>query len=117
MGKWVNSLWKGYENALKGQREIVSSMQVVTFIAIKDLDNIRVLANRLEIEIESLLQNADFALKEEDAVKLVVDEIKKKLSVFMETIEDLSEHADKCSRDIRRARTVILQRIIKHPSN
>lgn len=118
MGKWVNSLFKGYESALKGQKEIVSSMQVGTYIAIKDLDNIRVLVDRLGIEIESLLQNVDFALREEDSpLKLVIDEIKKKLGVYMETIEDLVEHSDKCSRDIRRARTVILKRIIKHPSN
>uniref|UniRef100_A0A5B7AL64 Uncharacterized protein n=1 Tax=Davidia involucrata TaxID=16924 RepID=A0A5B7AL64_DAVIN len=117
MGKWFNSLWKSYENELKGQREIMSLVQIGTYIAIKELDSIRVLVHRLEIEIESLLQNADFALKEEEAVMLAMDEIKKKLSGFMQTIEDLSEHTDKCSRHIRRARTVILQRIIKHPNN
>uniref|UniRef100_A0A5B7AJZ5 Uncharacterized protein n=1 Tax=Davidia involucrata TaxID=16924 RepID=A0A5B7AJZ5_DAVIN len=116
-GKWINSIWNKYENELKGQREMISSMWIGTCIAIQDLDNIRVLVDRLEIEIESLLQNADFALREEEAVMLAIDEIKKKLSGFMQTIEDLGEHADKCSRDIRRARTVILRRIIKHPSN
>ncbi|XP_059456368.1 UPF0496 protein At2g18630-like [Corylus avellana] len=117
VGKWCNSLWKRYENALKGQREVISSMQVGTYITMKDLENIRLLVNKLEIQIESLLQNADFALREDEAVKLAMDEIKKKLEVFMDTIENLSEHADKCSRDIRRARTVILQRIIRHPTN
>lgn len=117
VGKWCNSLWKRYENALKGQREVISSMQVGTYITMKDLENIRLLVNKLEIHIESLLQNADFALREDEAVKLAMDEIKKKLEVFMDTIENLSEHADKCSRDIRRARTVILQRIIRHPTN
>ncbi|XP_077224321.1 UPF0496 protein 1-like [Tasmannia lanceolata] len=115
MGKWFDSLWRGYEVALRGQKEIISTMQVGTFVAIKDLDSIRVLVDRLENEINSLLENADFALKDEDAVKFGIEEIKKKLGLFMKSIEDLGEHADRCSRDIRRARTVVLQRIIKQP--
>ncbi|KAF8406390.1 hypothetical protein HHK36_008477 [Tetracentron sinense] len=117
MGKWFDSLWKDYEDALKGQKDVISSMQAGTFIAIKDLDSIRVLIDRLEIELKSLLQNAEFALGDEDAVKLGIEEIKKKLGGFMKNIEDLGEHADRCSRDIRRARTVVLQRIIKHKNN
>ncbi|MED6193306.1 hypothetical protein PIB30_018052 [Stylosanthes scabra] len=116
MGKWIDSLWRNYENALKGQKEVISSMQAGTYVAIKDLDNIRVLIDRLEIEIESLLHNVDFAI-EEEAVKVAVVEIKKKLGVFMKNVEDLGVQADMCSRDIRRARTVVLQRIIKHPNN
>lgn len=116
MGKWIDSLWRNYENALKGQKEVINSMQVGTYIAIKDLDNIRVLIDRLEIDIESLLKSADFAI-EEDAVKFGIEEIKKKLGVFMKNVEDLGVQADMCSRDIRRARTVVLQRIIKHPNN
>lgn len=116
MGKWIDSLWKNYEIALKGQKEVISSMQAGTYVAIKDLDNIRVLIDRLEIEIDSLLHNVDFAI-EEEAVKIAIEEIKKKLGVFMKNVEDLGVQADMCSRDIRRARTVVLQRIIKHPHN
>lgn len=116
MGKWIDSLWKNYETALKGQKEVINSMQVGTYIAIKDLDTIRVLIDRLEIEIESLLQTANFTI-EEESVKVGIEEIKKKLGVFMKNVEDLGVQADMCSRDIRRARTVVLQRIIKHPNN
>ncbi|EEF43305.1 AT14A, putative [Ricinus communis] len=116
MGKWIDSLWKNYENALKGEKELISTMQVGTYVAIKDLDNIRVLINRLEIDIEALMHNAEFAI-EQDAVKVAIVEIRKKLDVFMKHIEDLGAQADTCSRDIRRARTVVLQRIIKHPNN
>ncbi|KAI4327551.1 hypothetical protein L6164_019999 [Bauhinia variegata] len=116
VGKWCNLLFKNYEKALKGQREVISSMQVASYITLKDLDSIRILVNKLEIQIESLLQNADFALRDEDAVKLSMAEIKKKMETFMETMENLSQHADKCSREIRRARTVVIQKIIRHPS-
>ncbi|KAI0491466.1 hypothetical protein KFK09_025726 [Dendrobium nobile] len=56
MGKWFNSLMKKYEDALRGEKEVISSMQAGTFVAIKDLDNIRVLVDNLEIQISSLLQ-------------------------------------------------------------
>ncbi|TQD82927.1 hypothetical protein C1H46_031526 [Malus baccata] len=62
--KWCNMLWNNYERGLKGQREIISSMQIGTFVAVKDLDNIRVLVDKFEIGIESLLHNADFAIRE-----------------------------------------------------
>jgi len=115
MGKWIDSLWKNYENALKGQKEVISTMQVGTCVAIKDLDSIRVLIDRLEIEIEALMRTTDFAI-EHGAVKIAIEEIKKKLGVFMKNVEDLGVLADTCSRDIMRARTVVLQRIIKNPN-
>ncbi|CAK7339515.1 unnamed protein product [Dovyalis caffra] len=113
-GRWCNRLLNRYEKALKEQKELVSSMQVGTFLTIKDMDNIRVLVNKLEMKIESLLHNADFAIREEDTVKLVIDEIKRKMAMFMETIGDLAAHADAFNRDIGRARTMILQRILKY---
>ncbi|THU55809.1 hypothetical protein C4D60_Mb11t10520 [Musa balbisiana] len=51
MGKWIDSLLKDYGNAVQGQKEVVGSMQVGTFIVIKDLDSIRVSVDKLEIEI------------------------------------------------------------------
>ncbi|XP_013595908.1 PREDICTED: UPF0496 protein At4g34320 [Brassica oleracea var. oleracea] len=116
MGKWVDSLWKNYENALKGQKEVISSMQAGTFVAVKDLDNIRILIERLEIEIKGMVMCAEFAV-EHEAVRIGIAEIKKKLEVFKKCVEELGVQADLCSRDIRRARTVILQRIIKHPNH
>eukprot|EP01018_Ginkgo_biloba_P031887 Gb_12691 [translate_table: standard] len=117
MGKWVNSLWKKYEDAIKGQREVISAMHAGTNVAIKDLDNIRVLVDRLEIEIGSILSNVDFCLEYQEAVQIGIQEIKGKQKSFMKYMEDLGEHVDHCSRDIRRARTVVLQRIIKPPRN
>ncbi|CAL9088636.1 UPF0496 protein 1-like [Musa acuminata AAA Group] len=115
MGKWIDSLLNDYQNALKGQKEVLSSMQVGTFIAIKDMDSIRVLIDKLEMGITSLLDDAEFAIKDVGAVKLGIEEIRKKMEVFMKSVEDLGEQADRCSRDIRRARTVVLQRIIRNP--
>jgi hypothetical protein len=119
VGKWCNQLWKRTENELRGQRDLVLNMWTGTFITIKDMDTIRVLVGKLEIEMESLMQSADFALTEgeDKAVTLAIDEINKKLDWFGESIEILIKRADNCSRDITFARTVILQKIIKRPDN
>jgi CO dehydrogenase/acetyl-CoA synthase delta subunit len=58
-------------------------MQVGTYIAPVDMNNIRVRIDQLEIKIESMVQTADF-LGNEDAVKLAIDEIKKKKETFAE---------------------------------
>ncbi|KAK9067130.1 hypothetical protein SSX86_014455 [Deinandra increscens subsp. villosa] len=117
-GKWVNSLWKKYEMELKGQRGMINSMRMGNHIVIKDLDNIKVLVDKLGIEMEGLVQNAQFAIREEEeeAVGIAVDEMKKTVNDFAKTIDELSDHSDKCCRDVRRARTVIVQKITKHPS-
>ncbi|XP_071726152.1 UPF0496 protein At4g34320-like [Rutidosis leptorrhynchoides] len=117
MGKWINNLLKNYENAIKGQKEIISSMQVGGFVAIRDLDTIRVLVDRLQMDIEELMRKADHAIEGDEMVKIVIEEIKLKLNSFMKNVDDLGMQADNCSRDVRRARTVVLQRIIKPPNH
>ncbi|KAK4426308.1 hypothetical protein Salat_1399300 [Sesamum alatum] len=117
MGRWLNSLWKKCERDLKGQREIISSMQIGSYVVIKDLDSIRVLVDRFRVELEALLANAEFATREEEAVVIAVEEIRKKVDEFIKTIHDLSEHANKCTQETRMARTLILRRIINHPSS
>ncbi|KAG8367019.1 hypothetical protein BUALT_Bualt16G0028800 [Buddleja alternifolia] len=123
-GRWITLLWKKCERDLRGQREIISSMQVGSYVVIKDLDSIRVLVDKLRIEIEALLANAGFAVRgeeeeeeeEEVAVAVAVEEIRRRVDDFVKIIRDLSERADKCTEETRMARTMILRRIINHPS-
>ncbi|KAE8715694.1 UPF0496 protein [Hibiscus syriacus] len=115
VGRWCNSLWKRYEKEVKEQMEITTTMDFFTRITIYDIDDVRLLVSQLEIKIESLLQTADFVLRQ-DVLKLAMDEIKRKLGEFMEIIEILGQQADKCGHDIRMARAVILQRMMRHSS-
>ncbi|XP_074574328.1 UPF0496 protein At4g34320-like [Curcuma longa] len=117
MGRWINSLLKNYQNAVGAEKELLSSMQVGTWISLKDLDTIRVLVDKLEIHFNSLLENAEFALKDEEVVKFAIEEIKQNLEVFMQNIEDLGKEVDQCSRNTRKARTLVLKKIINHPNN
>ncbi|CAN6863985.1 unnamed protein product [Brassica oleracea] len=116
VGKWCNSLWEKYEKVVRGQKEIVTSIRIGTYVSVREMDNISVLVRRVEVEIGSLLKNAEFAVSDERVVRLAIDEIKKKLDVFTETIEELGKHASKYCSDVTKARTVILQRIIRYPT-
>ncbi|KAF9678372.1 hypothetical protein SADUNF_Sadunf07G0028200 [Salix dunnii] len=114
VGNWCNTLLKRYEKALKDEKGLVRTIEVGTFVTIEDMVSIWVLVNKFQVEIESLLHSADFAIREEDAVKLVIDVIKRKMAVFMESIEDLAVHAGNCHDDIIAARRVILNRILRY---
>ncbi|XP_051141367.1 UPF0496 protein 1-like [Andrographis paniculata] len=116
MGRWLNSIWKKFGKDLKGQSEIVGSIQIGSFLMIKDLESIRVLVQRFQIEIESLLMNADFAQRGDEAVVIAVEEIKKQVDGFVRTIHNLSEHANNCTQETRMARTLVLRRIMSYPN-
>ncbi|XVE82680.1 hypothetical protein DITRI_Ditri16bG0025400 [Diplodiscus trichospermus] len=82
-------------------------------ITVCDMDHIKVHISRLEIQIESMSHNANFAIGGQDAiaVKLAIDEIKRKLEAFVDAIKKLGRYADLCSDNIMKAREVILQKI------
>ncbi|KAJ8541824.1 hypothetical protein K7X08_002640 [Anisodus acutangulus] len=74
VGKWINSMWKKYEDDLKREREILTSMQAGSFFVIQELEHIRVLADKLQIIFEGLLHSADFAIRGTDAVTSAMEE-------------------------------------------
>ncbi|CAI0377213.1 unnamed protein product [Linum tenue] len=117
MGKWIDSLWRNYESTVKGQRELVGTMQLGSYVAIKDLETIRVTLDRLEVEMVAVEKAAEFVSTEEEggeaAVKIGMEEIRKKLDGFMRNVEELEIQVGVCSKDIRQARTVVLQLVIK----
>ncbi|KAJ4791555.1 hypothetical protein LUZ62_027950 [Rhynchospora pubera] len=116
MGKWIDSLLKGYQNAIKDEKEVLSAMQVGAFVVISDLDSIKALTENLEIQIRSMLDNADFVLRDNDAVRFGMEEIKRKIEAFTNSVEQLGAQNDQCRRDIRMARTVVLRKIINYPN-
>ncbi|XP_038901518.1 UPF0496 protein At2g18630-like [Benincasa hispida] len=117
VGKWCNTLWNRYLNSIKVEKQLMSSLEGHSFIILKDFENIRLLVHRLSIQLGSLLQNANLGIREQGAMQLVIDEIKKNLAGFDETIEKLSVHAAKCSSDVTKARTVILQKIARQSNS
>lgn len=117
VGKWCNSLWKNYQKELRVQQELLGMMGGNALVTVHDVENIRILVERFNVELESAMQNSEFALAEEDgAVGIVMVEIKGKLEGFMKGIDDLRECTYNCSNVIRMVRTVISQKIIANSS-
>lgn len=116
MGRWLNSIWKKYERDLRGQKEIISSMEIGSYIVLNDLDSIKRVVDRFQIVIGDLLGKAEFAMRGEEAVVVAVEEIRQQVDSFIKTIQELRERANKCTQETRMARTLILRRIINHPS-
>ncbi|KAL1204297.1 hypothetical protein V5N11_029495 [Cardamine amara subsp. amara] len=120
VGKWCNYLWSKYETSVKRQKDIVLSMSFGARMTMKDMENIGAHIDKLKIEMESMMQKVDFALNEKEeevAVRLSMQEISKKFDVFTERIEEVGENAAKCSKDITRARTIVLRHILSFPSS
>lgn len=118
VGKWMSSLWKGYEGRVKKELDLVFQMEINSLTAMTELQNIRMLVENLKVDIETMFFKAGVAVEQDDevAVSLVIDEIKKNLAMFTQAVDVLGEQSDKYSRDIRKARAVILQTIIRNPS-
>lgn len=116
-GEWCNSLWTKFEKVVRGQKQIItwSRTDQAYYISVREMDNISVLVSKVEVEIESLLKKAEFAVTEEEVVRLAIDEIKKGLNVFTETIDELRVRADKYCGNMTRARAVILKRSMEYP--
>ncbi|XP_019185825.1 PREDICTED: UPF0496 protein 1-like [Ipomoea nil] len=117
VGKWINNLWRKYENELKKERDILNTVGAWTTFMIKDLDDIQALVDKFKILIEGLLSTADFAMLQSEAVEIAMEDIKKNVNSFMETVEILNVHADNCRQHIRMARTVILRKINNQASS
>ncbi|WOK98486.1 UPF0496 protein [Canna indica] len=108
-GKWIDSLVRKHQVTLEGERELVTSMEFGTPVALGDLENIEVMVDKLGDHLDSLLGDAEFAMsKGEAGVELVVEEISRRMEVLMRSIEDLGKQVAGCSRDIRKARTLVL---------
>ncbi|KAL2468410.1 hypothetical protein Fot_49986 [Forsythia ovata] len=98
IGMWIYSIFNKYENVLKAHKDIINWLNRWTQLAIKDL-----------AKIQGHMASVDF----------VVNQRTSKLSIE-ETINNLNDIRVKvvdCSNNTRKARTAILQMIIKHPNH
>lgn len=111
VGAWVRSLWKGYENEIKAQREVIQGMHMGTVVAIRELENIRSLASLLETQLKAIVGDIQFIKERADvaALRVAVEDITRKKSSFVKELEDLQLHVDRVGNRIRQARTIVLQ--------
>lgn len=118
VGEWCRSWWGKYQSKLEKKGELINLMAAEsgTMISINELEMIQSLVSKLETVIGLIMQNAGFALGEEqeEAVKREVSEIKEKVAGVMTDISVLWEQADKSRRDIVLKRQVMVQKLITY---
>ncbi|KAK9135426.1 hypothetical protein Syun_014756 [Stephania yunnanensis] len=111
---WFGALWRKFEGAVQEQSEVVSAVEAGTVVVMRDLDNIRVLVEGLEAELESFVGEVERGIRGEEGFVFVgVKEIERRVGVFTSSVDELGEYVDCCSRNVHKARSVVLQRIMK----
>ncbi|KAK9109661.1 hypothetical protein Sjap_017721 [Stephania japonica] len=111
---WFGALWRKFEGAVQEQREVVSSVEAGTLVVMRDLNNIRVLVEGLEAELEGFLGEVERGIRgEEGFVFMGVKEIESRVGAFTSSVDELGEYVDCCSRNVHKARSVVLKRIMK----
>ncbi|MFS7997265.1 hypothetical protein Hanom_Chr12g01139641 [Helianthus anomalus] len=114
--KRVNSVLKYYKNnGIEGQKEVISFMQVVSYLAIKESGRIQFLVKKLQMDIENFMRNAEFAIKMKDAVKYVIENMTEKFDTFLKNLEELEKMLIIYIVNSQKVKTV--NRIIKPPAS
>ncbi|KAM7506932.1 hypothetical protein LguiA_017385 [Lonicera macranthoides] len=121
MGGWLSSIWNKLESEVNGDRAITGEARDHTRVASMELESIRAIVNRIILQMDSLLKTAGFGVREEEGegegVKVAIDEMKKKSSEFLISINKLDKRVDKSRRYISWARTVMLKKLEKHQNS
>ncbi|XP_078155448.1 UPF0496 protein 1-like [Carex rostrata] len=112
VGTWIDSLFKGYRDAIKGEKEELSDLSLMQSMGISDVNSIKALTENLEIQIKSMLDYTNFALTDNEAMRLGMEEIKRKMGGFTNSVEQLQEKNDQYRQHITWARDLVLTKII-----
>ncbi|KAL8237238.1 hypothetical protein R6Q59_018319 [Mikania micrantha] len=105
--KRVNSVLKAYKNKeTEGHKEAIVFMQVVSYRGIRDMGKIQFLVNKLQMDVENFMRNAEFATKMKDAVKYVTDNMTEKLNSFLKNADALEDMSNVYTVDVQKAKTV-----------
>lgn len=111
MPELLDFLWIKYET-VKGRREVIDELHKTANLRIEELEKIRVSVVKLESTIGSILRSVDFCSKE-NALQIVVEDVKEKQQSFTNQSDYLFNHVDRCSLDLDKARELVLQKFEK----
>ena len=120
VGKWSNKMWKKYEKAVKRQRGLVSTVETGVRVNRIATDSIKLEVDNLRIRLKFILETVDFAVErgeDEEATRLAMQEIKKKVEGLTEKIKEVGQHTDRFSKVISSERRLVLQHILSLPAN
>lgn len=110
-GEALDSQYKSDQSKLKREMELISSMKKSAFDELNDLGEIHTLVDQLEMQLQSITRNANFALEGEEKIELGFEEIEKSMVKIENTLEELGECTHKCWEDLKKGREDINNKI------
>ncbi|KAF8052016.1 hypothetical protein N665_1629s0003 [Sinapis alba] len=112
-GIWVNEMVKDYQKALESETNLLLLMENSTKINMEAMKTIESLVEKLIISISSILETVEVGVqtRDEEAVKLVMQEIVKKIDGFDEKIEEVGENVGKCSKLVTSGKVRVMEHI------
>ncbi|CAK9158418.1 unnamed protein product, partial [Ilex paraguariensis] len=117
-GKLLDWFWKNWVNVIDQQSGITRSMHVKTrWHAIKELENIGLLVDKLEQEMKLPSAEIDLGLEKDEAVMVVVNELRNKINVIMPELDALMERTAQYRQEIRKDMETIYDKICQNPKS
>ncbi|KAF8074256.1 hypothetical protein N665_1117s0012 [Sinapis alba] len=112
-GIWVNEMVKDYQKALESETNLLLLMENSTKINMEAMKTIESLVEKLIISISSILETVEVGVqtRDEEAVKLVMQEIVKKIDGFSEKIKEVGENVGKCSKLVTSRKVRVMEHI------
>ncbi|KAG0488114.1 hypothetical protein HPP92_006925 [Vanilla planifolia] len=100
--QWLDSVMNGRKEELEEERKVVQSI-AGGWVVVHELDSLRTLMARVEIEFEWLTEVVNLVVAEEDgsATRDAVNRIREKVRRVEELINGLEVNVERCSMDIR----------------
>ncbi|KAH7373092.1 hypothetical protein KP509_17G036700 [Ceratopteris richardii] len=113
VGPWLKSMWNSYRDEYHNQRKVVQEAAKGTFIAIKDMENIKILATSLDTKLKDVLSAAEISEGSPDVgtLRFVVEDIMAKSFKFEEELNKLQKYVDDVGHRIRNARNAVLDKM------
>ncbi|VVB14258.1 unnamed protein product [Arabis nemorensis] len=117
-GTWVIGMLKDSEKSVKTQKHLFLLTENSTQVNIESMKTIKNLVETLVIRISSILKTVEVAVekREEEAMKLVMQEIIKKVEGFAEKIEQVGANVAKCSKVVVSGRVLVMEHIANSAS-
>ncbi|KAJ4873201.1 UPF0496 protein [Raphanus sativus] len=118
-GILINEVMKNRERDLDRQKELVKDMENKTTLNIQGTDTVNSLVEKLIGRLSLILDSVDVAAvnREEEAVKLVMEEIVSEVTGFAEVIKEVGEAVATCSTCVAAGKVQILEHITKSMSS
>ncbi|CAH8340469.1 unnamed protein product [Eruca vesicaria subsp. sativa] len=111
--KFAASRWRESTETLKREKTAVTSMERATMVALKEVEKMSRLVNRLEAVERSIRLKADIAVNRRSSVAFAMGGMEKERKVFKSTLVELDRETGRCDGFVEFGRTLTRDKIFQ----